>query len=106
MQYPMDVGAFVKDFLDREQISQQELATRANVSQSTVSRALRRPAVRGGAARSRLVAFMQQQGPRTARPESALHALEEIWDGSEAHAAALASLVRASVELWPRLGER
>jgi hypothetical protein len=34
-----------------------------------------------------------------------LDAVRETWDGSQEHAAALANLILASGELWPRLGK-
>jgi hypothetical protein len=37
------------------------------------------------------------------RPEAAIGAATEIWDGSDAHAEALAKLIRASAALWPDL---
>lgn len=57
---------------------------------------------RKGSAHARLVIFMHQQG-YPAAPDDALSAINQVWDGSEAHAAALAKLVFASGELWPKL---
>lgn len=32
-------------------------------------------------------------------------AFRSVWDGTDAHEAALARLIQASAELWPRLKE-
>jgi hypothetical protein len=92
----------VRAFLAKEGISQQALAIMAKVSQSTVSRAVNRQALRPSPARIRLFTFMQEQGA-TPVPDPALRALTDIWDGSDEHATALAQLIRASEELWPNL---
>jgi predicted transcriptional regulator len=84
--------------------SQDDLAAKAGVSQSAVSRALSGPAERNGRARGKLFVFMQQALVGYA-PPSAVAALNDVWDGSEEHADALASLISASGELWPQLQE-
>jgi transcriptional regulator with XRE-family HTH domain len=99
----MDLQGAVKRFLAKEGITQEQLAARAEVSQSTVSRAMSRSWIRAGPARARLVSFMQAQGAFASPPTTVLEAVTEIWDGSQAHAAALATLVLASRELWPNL---
>lgn len=102
MQY-VDVRSTIQATLAREGISQASLAKRAGVSQSTVSRAMRRIPAKQSSAHRQLVSYMQNRGPL--EPPPALDALRQIWDGSEAHAAALARLILASGELWPLLGE-
>lgn len=84
--------------------SQAMIAQRANVSQAAVSRALHGKPERNGKARAKLFIFMQQAVADLA-PPAAVVALREVWDGSEEHARALAALIAASGELWPKLRE-
>jgi hypothetical protein len=46
-----------------------------------------------------------QQAVADLAPPPAVVALREVWDGSEEHALALAALIAASGELWPKLRE-
>lgn len=101
--HEVDIAQAIVDYMAEEAITQDELAQRAKVSQTTVSRALRRTPQRQGRAYLRLVIYMQQQRSHSAAPDEALSAVNDVWDGSEAHAAALARLVFASRELWPKL---
>jgi len=98
-----DLGDAIRALLEEESISQQMLASRALVSQSTVSRALKGTPERNSQARVRLVRFMQQYAARKPAPAPAHDALRDVWDGSSEHAVALAALLRASRELWPNL---
>lgn len=102
----MDVLASeIRELLSREGLSQSMLAQRAGVSQSAVSRAVSGSAMRNGRARRKLVEYMRQaQGLPAPRPT--LNAIAATWDGSEAHAEALAKLILASGGLWPSLGRR
>lgn len=50
--------------------------------------------------------FIQKEVEGTALPQEVLDALRRIWDGSHEHAAALATLIRASGELWPDLSDK
>ena len=98
----MDEGEAIRTYLRQEGMSQAKLANMAKVSQATVSRAVNRQALRPSPARTRLFTFMQEQD-LIAGPDPVLRAVTEVWDGSNAHAAALAKLVRVSGELWPKL---
>jgi hypothetical protein len=100
----VDEGEAIKTYLEREGVSQAKLAEMAKVSQPTVSRAVNRQAIRPSPARTRLFTYMQKQG-LVDGPDPVLRAVNEVWDGSTAHAAALAKLVRVSGELWPQLGK-
>lgn len=95
----------IRAFLEREGVSQAKLAKMANVSQPTVSRALSLEALRPSPARSRLFTFIQERAIIAPMPDPALRAVKEVWDGSTEHAMALAKLVRASRELWPKLAK-
>ena len=97
----------IAELLEREGISQKELATRAGVHQATLSRALRRLPSRHTGAYARLCSYMQQHatsGAASAGP--VLDAVRVTWDGSQEHAAALAKLILASRDLWPTLGKK
>jgi transcriptional regulator with XRE-family HTH domain len=101
----MELREAIADLLQREGISQKVLADRAEVHQATVSRALTREPQRRTAAYARLCEYMLQhaaRGPSSA--DQVLHAIEQTWDGSPEHEAALAKLVLASRELGPILG--
>lgn len=82
-------------------MTQSELAREAGISQASVSRATIGKPERTGRARARLFNYMQQA---QAAAEPALAAVTETWDGSDEHAQALAKLILASGELWPRMG--
>lgn len=82
-------------------MTQGELAKQLEISQSSVSRALNNPAKRNGRARTRISIFMQERR----RDSSPIEAVKEIWDGSEQHAEALSTLIRASKDLWPGPGK-
>lgn len=95
----MDVSAEVDSFLRREGITQSELARRAGVSQPTVSRAKRRVPKRNSKSHARLCNYIHEELDKIPLPGPARDALAEIWDGSPAHAEALANLIRAAGDL-------
>lgn len=72
-----------------------------------MSRALVRAPQRYARAHTQLLAFIHKQSAGTTRPPTTVAAaVEEVWDGTEAHQKALASLVVASAELWPKMKGR
>lgn len=95
----MDVRTELAVLLKRKGITQAELAKRAGVSQPTVSRARRRVPARNSDGYARLCNYIQQELDEIALPGAARDALAEIWDGSPAHAEALAALIRAAGDL-------
>jgi hypothetical protein len=99
----MDLRAAIRAYMARESVSQSEVAKRAAVSQSTVSRALKRQPIYSGRARAKLFIFMHKQPKATTAPVQT--ALGLVWDGTDAHAEALADLITASGRLWPGLRE-
>jgi hypothetical protein len=99
-----DVSALTRAFLRWSGMTQETLAGQASVSQATVSRAVRGQAIRSGQAKTRLFIFIHQAIGQLG-PVPAVDALLEIWDGTTQHAEALAGLISASSELWPKLGE-
>lgn len=92
----------IRHFKEARKLTQAQLAQHAGVSQSAVSRILAgQRGQRQGRARRRLMALVHGEGEGMS---PALTAVSEIWDGSDAHAQALAALIRVSAELWPLLG--
>jgi transcriptional regulator with XRE-family HTH domain len=95
----MDVAKELKALLGRQGLTQAELARRANVSQPTVSRAMKRAPERRSKSYARLCNYIRQEVDEIPLPAPARDALSEIWDGSPAHAEALATLIRAAGNL-------
>ena len=89
--------------MSRSGVTQEALAAEIGVSQSTISRALAGHCTHSGPARRRVLTFIQIQPDPG--PQGALDAVRDVWDGSRAHEEALAKLIRASEDLWPKLGE-
>ena len=90
----------VRDFLDREGWTQDELAQKAGVSQTTVCRALKRTPARNTQAHRKLMHFIREHAVPPATVASAVSA---VWDGTPEHDAALAVLITASSALWPKM---
>jgi hypothetical protein len=104
MVHSSDDMNLIEWYLDKEGISQVALASRAGVSQPTVSRAMKRTPGRRSRAHARLVAFIHKQGRLPPPPPGAVAAaVDEVWDGTRAHEKALAALIAASGELWPKM---
>ena len=100
----MRSGRTLAALMERHQLTQNEVAQAAGVSQATVSRILRRCPRRSGAAYLRLCSYIDLQVDVVDDgPEDALAAVRRIWDGSAHHAAALTELIEASKRLWPDL---
>jgi transcriptional regulator with XRE-family HTH domain len=95
----MDVAKELKALLSRQGLTQAELARRANVSQPTVSRAMKRVPERRSKSYARLCSYIRKEVDEIPLPAPARDALAEIWDGSPAHAEALATLIRAAGDL-------
>jgi transcriptional regulator with XRE-family HTH domain len=92
----------LRAFMDREGMGQSELARKAGVSQSTVSRVLAGALHRGGKGRKRLLEYAEISTNITAPRDQVIAAFDALWDGSEAQAAAVASIMRALAELVPK----
>jgi transcriptional regulator with XRE-family HTH domain len=96
----------LREFMSEKGLSQAELAKKARISQATVSRILSgKKAERDGGARRRLFIYVEKElglplldsGGR----ERVVRAFDEIWDGSEAHAFAVARIIDALAGLRP-----
>jgi transcriptional regulator with XRE-family HTH domain len=97
----IDCRADILAYLAEEDISHEELAKRAGVHQTTVSRLVKGNPKRHGPAFRKLCKFMQKE-----RQGASLAAdVEAIWDGTPEHADALRRLLRASEHLWRCKGE-
>ncbi len=103
----MQEGSFadrLKEFMEANRLTQEAIANVAKVSQSSVSRALRRNSVRHGKAGAKLFIYMQQHlsaGFVSQGKGKVVEAFESIWDGSEEHATAIARIIKASDGLRP-----
>lgn len=85
-------------------LTQQQVAEAAGVSQSSVSRMLKREPVRQSDAYGKLCTYIHQRAPSEGGvPSAVLEAVWRVWDGTDDHAAALAELIDASGQLWPEL---
>src|SRR5437867_2825284 len=101
-----DLRVLLNAFMEAENLTQVELAKASNVSQSTVSRALRELPKRSSKERARLFkyAYIQLQPVREVTvvgKDRVLDALNKIWDCSEAHAAAVAKIIEALEGVLP-----
>ena len=102
-----DVRIEIRAFLEENELSQADLARNAGVSQPTVSRALHNRRERSTSQRQKLVKYVRARRRRTAVEPNAsgvvqvTKAFERIWDGSDAHAQAVASVIDAMVNLRP-----
>jgi|SRR6185503_7533832 len=90
--------------MDERDLTQEDIARAAKVSQSTVSRALSGAPLRRGRARVRLFTYANIQEhveASRAGPGAVMDAFVRIWDGSPAHADAVAQVVDSLVHLRP-----
>jgi transcriptional regulator with XRE-family HTH domain len=97
----------LRAFMATERISQETIAKRAGVSQSTVSRALSRTPERHSEACKKLFRYAQiKEGPRSAARQEGrrrvLKAFDQVWDGSEEYAEGVARIIEALQNLPQR----
>jgi transcriptional regulator with XRE-family HTH domain len=93
-------------FMAQNNLSQQELAHKAGVSQSSVSRVLSKTPERRGGARSKLLAYASiHQSDIRCEPgkgtQKVVEAFERIWDGSELQANVVVRIIEALEDLSP-----
>jgi transcriptional regulator with XRE-family HTH domain len=95
----------LRSFMQERQLSQKSVAEAANISQSTVSRALQGHFERQGRAKSKLFTYMHNEllseGLSGKGKDKVVRAFESIWDGSEEHAVGIAKIIKASGGLLP-----
>lgn len=100
----------LKEFMESKGLTQAELAKKAGVDQSTVSRILRSHSgvfERYGKARQKLITYMDETYDRkeidSGRPQmKVLAAFNQIWDRTEAHADAVAKVIQSLADLEPK----
>jgi transcriptional regulator with XRE-family HTH domain len=102
MQEPDEIlRAYVAD----KSITQEQLCENANVSQATVSRALKRTPRRRGRAWVRLFTYVTRELSVSSfsegGKEKVLAAVERVWDGTDTHAVAIARIIDALAGLRP-----
>jgi hypothetical protein len=99
-----DASSQLREFMRRKGLNQSQLARLATVSQSTVSRALS-AAWRRGAAQQRLFIYADIAPPSSPRMRGGrrqvIRAFDQIWDGSDDHATAVAKVIDALSGLRP-----
>ncbi len=96
----------IRECMRKNGWSQAQLAAKAGVHQSTVSRALEGITDRHSKARHRLALYVEEKEPadRVSKEGGAkrvMTAFNRIWDGSEAHAASIAKIIGALAGLQP-----
>lgn len=102
-----DVATQLREFMVKHGLSQEQLARKAHVSQSTVSRILRREAFeRHSKARHRLFTYARINESVLIQPtedgiKRVVKTFKQIWDGSDAHAVAVANVIGALAGLRP-----
>jgi len=104
-----DAGELVKRLLQDKQLTQTELAKKAGVDQSTVSRVIRNQnTVRQGRSKAKLLVFARKalRGDLDKGEGKILTAFKSIWDGSEEHASAIARVIGATADLQPKKRRR
>jgi len=90
----------LRAFMRARGLTQAALAKQARVSQSTVSRALSKSPLKHSDAHRRLCLYAGLENAidkdSTAKGINLVHsAFEKIWDGSDAHAVAVAKIIEA-----------
>jgi DNA-binding XRE family transcriptional regulator len=110
-----DVRIEINTFIEDTGLSQAELAKKAGVSQPTISRCIRNRRERFSSQCRKLVAYIRAHKRTSSRPNytpgvnRVTNAFARIWDGSDAHARAIANVIDAMVDLRPadtRRGKR
>jgi predicted XRE-type DNA-binding protein len=95
----------LRAYLKQQRITQAQLANRIGISQATVSRAMKQTPIRQTQQGHRLFNFMQEVGmigrPPPLVEQLVLGAFVEVWDRSEAHADAVARIIKATEGLRP-----
>jgi predicted XRE-type DNA-binding protein len=110
--FMQDASTHLREFMAKRGLSQEQMAARAHVSQSTVSRVLEGGSIeRHSSARHRLFTYARIT-------ELAVHysakdgikrvveAFNRIWDGSDTHATAVVGVIDALAGLGPMVKPR
>ena len=99
----------IRECMRKNGWSQTQLAAKAGVHQSTVSRALEGITERHSKARHRLALYVQgkeptDRGSKEGGAKRVMKAFDRIWDGSDAHATSIAKMIGALAGLRPTAG--
>jgi hypothetical protein len=93
----------------RPELRQQDIALGAHISQATVSRAMHGLLRRPTAARTCLFRYIHDELTAPNHSDESrkqvVTAFEDVWDGSAAHATAIAKIIGASKGLRPVAGK-
>jgi transcriptional regulator with XRE-family HTH domain len=111
IHFMQNVASQLVAFMEREGLKQSTLAENAEVSQSTVSRALRGQSLRRGSAKSRLFKYAGIAEPagalsKTEASQRLAKAFDQIWDESDVHADAIARIITVLAELGTAVRSR
>jgi len=100
-----DEATQIRTYMSKNALDQATLAAEAGVSQATVSRALAGSPERRGRAFLRLMAYVGKQSenaePSVAGKKRVARAFDRIWDGTDAHATAVAQIIEDLAGLTP-----
>jgi transcriptional regulator with XRE-family HTH domain len=99
--------AELREFRREKGISQSKIADELGISQSTISRRERKPPQRHSEATYLLCSYAAREVRKTNTIElrAVKKSFDEVWNKSEAHAAALSKIIEAFVEFC-RVGRR
>lgn len=91
----------LRESRQREGISQTELAEELGISQSTISRRERKPPQRHSEATYRLCNYAETKLRKAKASDKRVtqRSFDEVWNKSDAHAAALSKIIEAFVDL-------
>ena len=94
------IAARIQQYMKDNGITQEELAKKAGVSQTTVHRSLKGEFKRNGAASTRLFIYLNINEYNLSRArDGVMTAFDRIWDYSEGHANAIARVIDAIGEI-------
>lgn len=106
-QHSAQLARRLGEFMRHNQMSQSEVAEKADVDQATVSRFLKKPPQRVTSASKRLCnyaeAMLSDVDPES--KQSAHRAFDECWDKSAAHARTISKIIDAFVEFCHEAAE-
>jgi predicted transcriptional regulator len=103
----------LSEFMKQNALTQEQLAKAADVSQSTISHALKGNYDKQGAARKKLYDYVERHWPETQKKQTLqslygfsdssnaiansviLNAFQQIWDGTDDHADAIAEVIKS-----------
>ena len=91
----------MRAFLTDSGLSEADLATKAGVSQATVSRALTGKLSARGPAAKRLFKFIQKRTTNKMSTGRIVQAFDRVWNGTREHAESIARVVESLQNFCP-----